>query len=69
MGGHIEFYLPEFVSWKANDLVLSVGGATSSGGDGPMNPLSTADRRSVAKYVLGIKRGQSEGGAIWDSAM
>lgn len=37
-GRHIEFYLPSFVSWKDESLVLSVGGATSSGGDGPMTP-------------------------------
>jgi len=35
---HIEFYLPQFVSWKASGLVLAVGGATSSGADGPMSP-------------------------------
>jgi len=34
---HVEFYLPQFVSWKAGDLVIAVGGATSSGGDGPMS--------------------------------
>jgi hypothetical protein len=33
----IEFYLPQFVSWKANDLLIAVGGATSHG-DGPMSP-------------------------------
>jgi hypothetical protein len=35
---HIEFYLPQFVSWKVSGLVLAVGGATSSGADGPMSP-------------------------------
>src|SRR5215510_8831720 len=35
---HIEFYLPQFVSWKASGFVLAVGGATSSGADGPMSP-------------------------------
>jgi hypothetical protein len=37
-GRHIAFYLPRFVSWKASDLVMAVGGATSSGGDGPTTP-------------------------------
>lgn len=32
----IVFYLPRFVSWSGDSLVLSVGGATSSGRDGPM---------------------------------
>lgn len=32
----IEFYLPTFVSWANERLVLGVGGATSSGRDGPM---------------------------------
>ena len=34
----IEFYLPQFVSRKENNIVLAVGGAASSGGDGPMTP-------------------------------
>lgn len=34
----IEFYLPRFVSWKKSQIVLAIGGATSSGGNGPMTP-------------------------------
>ncbi len=35
---HIEFYLPQFVSWAKGNIVLAVGGATYSGGNGPMSP-------------------------------
>jgi hypothetical protein len=34
----IQFYLMNFVAWYAEHAVLSVSGATSSGGDGPMSP-------------------------------
>lgn len=32
----IEFYLPEFVGWRSADLIIAVGGASTSGGAGPM---------------------------------
>ncbi len=35
---HIEFYLPQFVSWGKGNIVLAVGGATYSGDNGPMSP-------------------------------
>lgn len=35
---HVQFYLPSFVSWKGDDLLLAVGGATYAANDGPLAP-------------------------------
>jgi hypothetical protein len=35
---HTQFYLPSFVSWKGDDLLLAVGGATYAANVGPMTP-------------------------------
>jgi hypothetical protein len=35
---HVQFYLPRFVSWKGDDLLLAVGGATYAANVGPMAP-------------------------------
>ncbi len=35
---HAQFYLPSFVSWKGDDLLLAVGGATYTANVGPLTP-------------------------------
>ncbi len=35
---HAQFFLPNFVSWKGDNLLLAVGGAAYSAGDGPLIP-------------------------------
>jgi hypothetical protein len=35
---HVQFFLPNFVSWKGENLLLAVGGATYAAGDGPLVP-------------------------------
>jgi hypothetical protein len=35
---HAQFYLPSFVSWKGDDLLLAVGGATYAANVGPLTP-------------------------------
>lgn len=35
---HIQFYLPNFISWKGDTLILAVGGATYAANDGPLTP-------------------------------
>jgi len=35
---HAQFYLPTFVSWKGDDLLLAVGGATYAANGGPLIP-------------------------------
>jgi len=35
---HAQFYLPSFMSWKGNDLLLAVGGATYAANAGPLTP-------------------------------
>jgi hypothetical protein len=37
IGRQIEFFLPRFTSWTPTGFVISVGGSTSAGGDGPMS--------------------------------
>ena len=34
---HVQFYLPSFVSWKGDDLLLAVGGETYTAYVGPMS--------------------------------
>lgn len=38
-GREIEFYLPTFVSWKDSELVIAVGGTSSTGMPSPMESL------------------------------
>jgi hypothetical protein len=33
---HVQFYLPSFVSWKGDDLLLAVGGETYTANVGPL---------------------------------
>ncbi len=52
----IEFYLPQFVSWKSADLVIAVGGATTLGGAGTMTPycygfVIDSDTRRIRKML------------------
>ena len=35
---HVQFFLPNFVSWKGDNLLLAVGGATYAASDGPLVP-------------------------------
>jgi len=35
---HAQFFLPKFVSWKGDNLLLAVGGAAYGAGDGPLIP-------------------------------
>ncbi|HWG20706.1 MAG TPA: hypothetical protein VG225_09250 [Terracidiphilus sp.] len=41
-GRKIEFYLPTFLSWKGNQLVIAVGGTTSHGIPSPMESFCLA---------------------------
>jgi hypothetical protein len=45
---HIEFYLPNLVSWKGNDLLLAVGGETFVGDDGPLTSYCYGMRINIS---------------------
>jgi hypothetical protein len=45
---YVDFYLPSFVSWKGNDLLLAVGGETDLGHDGPMDTYCYGMRINIS---------------------
>jgi len=56
-GRTIEFYLPTFVSWKGNELVIAAGGTTSHGIPSPMESFCVAVRvDSDSGKVLAAKK-------------
>jgi hypothetical protein len=45
---HIEFYLPNLVSWKGNDLLLAVDGETFVGDGGPLTSYCYGMRINIS---------------------
>lgn len=64
---YIEFYLPKLVSWKDGSLVISVGGTTWSGHDGPMRSYCYGfvidDSARRVRYLLSRKELKAKFGA------
>jgi hypothetical protein len=54
---HIQFYLPNFVSWKGDDLLLAVGGETYTANVGPMASYCYGMR--INSSTLRVERIQS----------